>query len=327
MKHMRSPFPDVKHLIVAPTGCAAERIKQATGFDAYVIKKMEFTEDLINENKGCILYVDESSMTSVHDVAMLLHVLKPIKVVFLGDEHQLPCIGEPSVIDTLLNSGEIHCVRLTRNLRQLGSGGKTNALMNAIANFGKESWTIEQDDSFRIYTFPTIDLAIAAAERDYRQREGDAQMIAYTNVVVNKLNSMTADVGEFRTVVCTENCYRGKERLASTGSRGKINKDGIVEYDNGFVDKRKTTRYVDARCLTVDRAQGSEFEGHGIIIPSWRKGGITADLTYTAISRFRNSVAIYGSKAEVDAALRAKFVVRPGDLEVVALLREGGGVG
>lgn len=325
LKHMRSPFSDVKHLIVAPTGCAVERVKQATGFDSYVISKLEFTQLLIDEYKGCILFVDEASMASVHAVAMLMHILEPIKLVILGDEHQLPCIGEHSLLDTMLSSGSFHVVRLTRNLRQLGDGGRANALVKAIAGIGRPGWVIEQDESFRIFTFATIDQAIAAAAKDYKEREAVAQMIGYTNVVVDKLNAMTDDVGQRKKVVCTENCYRGNEMLAATGSRGRINANGVVEYDNGFVDTRRVTQYVAAQCLTVDKAQGSEFEEHGIIVPSWRKGGIRADLTYTAISRFRHSVAIYGSKAEVDAALSAQFVVRPGDPEVVALLRDMAG--
>lgn len=320
IKHMRSPFSDVKHLIVAPTGCAVERVKQATGYDAYVINKIEFTTSLIAEYKGCILFIDEASMASVYDTAMLLHALKPIKLVVLGDEHQLSCIGDHSLIDTLINSGEVHCVRLTRNLRQ--SNGGPQGLINAISRFGRPSLTLEQDDSFRVYTFPTIDQAIEAAAQAYRDRNGDAQMIAYTNLVVNKLNTMTSDIGERRRVVCTKNCYRAGELLAATGSLGKLRQDGVVEYNNGFTDTRKITEYVPAQCLTVDRAQGSEFEEHGIIVPSWRKGGIGAEFTYTAISRFRHSVALYGSNAEINAALNARFVTRPGDPEVVALMRE-----
>lgn len=328
IKHLRSGFAGIKHLIAAPTGLAAERIKQATGYDARVISKVDFSASLREEFRGCILIIDEASMVSIDLAAILLRVLEPIKLVVIGDEHQLPCIGTHSLLSTMLAAKEcVHVVRLTQNLRQRTAGG-SNALITAITNIGRgnEAWSsaMPQDDTFRVFSFNTTEQAIQAAAAEFKRRQGEAQMFGNTNAVVQKLNAMTAGEANVpRRVVCCRNMpKKGSDDLlnVANGTRGICDPDGVVHYDNGYVDKRRVTVHEDARCLTVHKGQGSEFDEHGIVQVSWFKDGIPAENTYTAISRFRSSVSIYGSKRDLEIAFSTKFVPASFDKDVVAML-------
>lgn len=326
IEYLQSGFDDVKQLIAAPTGCAVNRIKEATGLDAHVISKIDYSSSLIRDYRGCVLIIDEASLASVDDTASLLASLSPIKLVVIGDENQLPCIGSPSLLSTMLAASEdggIPVVRLTKNLRQVSAGG--DGLIRTIATIGRPEWQGPViDNTFRVHVFETKEEALNAAANAFTKK---TQMLGFTKDVKTRLNELTANSG-VRRVVCTRNVYKPKtdDMFVPNGMSGIINKNDVVEYANGVKDKKNKkgkykTLFDDARCMTIHKAEGSEFREHGIIVPDWTKGGIRADIVYTALSRFKKSAAIYGDREVVNATLSAVFPPPIVDKDAVEMLK------
>ena len=128
---------DVRLLLCAPTGRAAKRMNEATGFEAKTIHRLlevdpkggGFRRDTENPLDCDLLVVDETSMVDV----LLMHVLLkavPDKAALLlvGDVDQLPSVGPGQVLTDMIASGAIPVVRLTEVFRQ---AAKSRIIVNA----------------------------------------------------------------------------------------------------------------------------------------------------------------------------------------------------
>ena len=328
LEHLYSPVLGMKHLILTKSWCAASHIQSVTGIDAIAIDKMDFSSPLTSTYKHCILIMEESSMISVETAASIISDLEPIKLIIVGDVNQLECQSGCSLLSTMLaasqeEGGNIPVVRLTKNLRQKGVA---TALIENIASLGKDDWSGPiEDETFIIKRFATTEEATAAAAGDFTSA---SQMIAFTNSIVDQLNDQTASRNIDR-VICTNTVLQRKKIKVANGVMGVRSEDGnSIKFKNGFVEKKKRSNApfasnpVAARCVTTHRLQGSEFDETGLLVLSWFKGGLSAKLIYTAISRFKKKVVVYGERRLVDAAFKAKFSPSKVDMEVVSLLKE-----
>ena len=117
----------VKILLAAPTGRAAKRMSETTGFKArtihrlleYSLQKGGFQR---NENKPLdvdLLVVDEASMI---DTVLMHYLLKGIPpgatLILVGDVNQLPSVGAGNVLKDIIDSGAVPVVTLNEIFRQ-----------------------------------------------------------------------------------------------------------------------------------------------------------------------------------------------------------------
>ena len=120
-------------LLAAPTGRAAKRMTEATGFEAKTIHRLlelngSFAEDgkrahfERNEDSPLetdVLIIDEMSMVDIH---LFYAVLKAIplgcRLVLVGDVNQLPSVGPGQVLRDLIDSKEFPLVVLQKIFRQ-----------------------------------------------------------------------------------------------------------------------------------------------------------------------------------------------------------------
>ena len=98
----------VKCLLCAPTGRAAKRLQEATGFDAFTIHRLlafapgegGFGYNEESPLEVDMLIVDEASMIDLTLFAHLLRALKPdTHLMLVGDVDQLPSVGAGNVLD------------------------------------------------------------------------------------------------------------------------------------------------------------------------------------------------------------------------------------
>jgi exodeoxyribonuclease V alpha subunit len=112
--------------LAAPTGRAAKRLAEATGFSASTIHRLlKYNPDGGFEHceekklKADVLVVDEASMLDCWLFVSLLKALSPAcRLILIGDEHQLASVGVGNVLGDLLHSGVVPVSRLTRIYRQ-----------------------------------------------------------------------------------------------------------------------------------------------------------------------------------------------------------------
>lgn len=117
--------------LAAPTGRAAKRMTELTGFEAKTIHRLleveyregasepSFTHNLRNPLDCDAVIVDELSMVDVTVFSALLDAL-PLKcrLIMVGDKDQLPPVGAGNVLSDLINSGLFGVVSLDRIFRQ-----------------------------------------------------------------------------------------------------------------------------------------------------------------------------------------------------------------
>lgn len=117
-------------MIAAPTGRAAKRISDLTGFDAKTIHRMlevghakdgklVFVHNEKNQLDCDVMIVDEMSMVDALLFEALLRAL-PIssKLILVGDSDQLPSVGAGNVLRDIIESGVMPVIRLTEIFRQ-----------------------------------------------------------------------------------------------------------------------------------------------------------------------------------------------------------------
>ena len=118
---------DVKLLLCAPTGRAAKRMKEATGFEAKTIHRLLEVDPKSggfkrgdNNPLDCdLLVVDETSMV---DVMLMQALMKAVPdkaaLLLVGDIDQLASVGPGQVLADVISSGAVPVVRLTEVFRQ-----------------------------------------------------------------------------------------------------------------------------------------------------------------------------------------------------------------
>lgn len=114
-------------LLAAPTGRAAKRLSETTGREAKTIHRIlevrphpgDFRRNERNPLKADALIVDEFSMV---DLPLLYHLLKAVpaemRLVFVGDQDQLPSVGPGCLLRDIIDSGRVEVVRLDEIFRQ-----------------------------------------------------------------------------------------------------------------------------------------------------------------------------------------------------------------
>lgn len=152
--------------LAAPTGRAAKRMTEATGFEAKTIHRLlelsgsveedinsgagaHFEKNELNPLEADVIIIDEMSMVDIHLFQSLLKAIAPgTRLVMVGDRNQLPSVGPGQVLRDLMESGRIATVALTKIFRQ---AGESDIVVNAHRiNEGKE---IRLDNKSRDFFF------------------------------------------------------------------------------------------------------------------------------------------------------------------------------
>ena len=130
-------------LLAAPTGRAAKRMTEATGYEAQTIHRLlevngnpedsdgrsGFARNEENPLETDILIIDEVSMVDLPLMHALLRAIIPgTRVIFVGDGNQLPSVGPGSVLKDLLQSECFPTVCLRKIFRQ---ATESDIVMNA----------------------------------------------------------------------------------------------------------------------------------------------------------------------------------------------------
>lgn len=128
-------------MLAAPTGRAAKRMSETTGYEARTIHRMlEMNGDVQDESAGFekneqnpletnVIIVDEMSMVDISLMhALLKAVVYGTRLILVGDADQLPSVGPGCVLKDIIDSAVFPVVRLTRIFRQ---AQKSDIVVNA----------------------------------------------------------------------------------------------------------------------------------------------------------------------------------------------------
>lgn len=356
-------YPDATVLFCAPTGRAAKQLNRSVHTSLSNGQSAETIHKMINYNPfGCgritdescmpkdkdnpieadVIIVDESSMISLEVMQMLLDAVKNgTLVIFVGDEHQLPCIGAGNCLHDMIASGVFPVFRLIENFRQKGAG---NIISNATRiNEGK--LPIANQDDFVVITTKDDDegykMLCKLMTAYYDKRDPFAVQL------IEPSYKGSAGIFRMNRYVREEICYKGWIDLSKTPMPGdkviitkteeKAKKDaydkkhpeyaydmyingdlGVVVtitdeevvlfdgYDDVHYDP-SSLQFMDfAYAYTIHKSQGSEADMIIIYLPKSMMHMMTRSLLYTAVTRAKKKVIIVETEDALETCVKTE---------------------
>lgn len=124
---------DMDIFLAAPTGRAAKRMTEATGYEASTIHRLLELSGVVEESsanvrfernednplEADVIIIDEMSMVDIHLMHALLSAIVPgTRLILVGDMNQLPSVGPGSVLRDMIRAKAFPVVELTRIFRQ-----------------------------------------------------------------------------------------------------------------------------------------------------------------------------------------------------------------
>lgn len=325
----------------APTGRAARRMEESTGYSSSTIHKTlclmagedgEYgTPESIDAD---LVLVDEASMLDIYLAGKLFSALKPqTQIVFVGDADQLPSVGPGAVLSEMIACGRIPTIRLEKVFRQTsGSRIATNAKLIKHGNLSMEYGNdFEFIDSSDISVSADLISQIYVEEVKKYGVDNVALLTPYrqkTDTGANALNERIRDIVNPKSLH-REEISHGK-RLFRCGDKVMQikNHDDVNNGDIGYIIQIKKsgneiTAYIDfgdgrvkeydsseldmidlGYASTIHKSQGSEYSSVIINLQKAHYIMLTRPLVYTAITRGKKHVIFVGERSALCTAIK-----------------------
>lgn len=328
-----------KVALLAPTGRASKRISEATGFPAMTIHRFlkwnkdadKFAVNEFNKASHKLIIVDEFSMV---DILLLDNLFKglnnDIKLVLVGDFHQLPSVGPGQILKDLVNSGKVETIELKNLYRQseesyipilakeIKEGNLSNELFlnysdyqfikcysNNIIDHLKNLLNILINEGYNYTDFQVmapvyygingIDNLNKELQKILNPPSKQLEEYAYGNVVFRVNDKVIQLVN-----VPDENVFNGDIGIIIDIIKSNVSNSGKTEIYVDFDGKvmkyfaQDLNQLRHAYAISIHKAQGSEFP---IVImpmcPSYRRM-LYRKLIYTGVTRAKNKLFIVG---------------------------------
>ena len=333
--------PSNEVICCAPTGRAARRMEQSTGFPASTVHKAlgliagedgEYgTPETLDAD---LILVDEVSMLDIYLAGNLFDAIKPgCQLVLIGDSDQLPSVGPGAVLSEMIASDVIPVVKLDKVFRQTsGSRIATNAKLIRHGNL-----SLEYGSDFQFYDSVSLPKSAEKIAELYLQEtakygiDNVALLSPYrqkTETGVNALNELLREkinppdpskpeisLG-LRTFRCGDKVMQVKNHEdVSNGDIGyitgiyRIGDDTtvVVDFGDGRVkeyDSGELDMLELGYACTIHKSQGGEFKSVIINLQSAHFIMLTRPLVYTAITRGKEKVTIVGERRAMCMAIK-----------------------
>ena len=328
----------------APTGRAAKRMSEVTNMPAKTIHRLLEYNPMSGYQKNeenplyyDVIILDEVSMVNVPLMNSLLKAVKPsTRVIFVGDENQLPCIGAGNILHDIIESETIPVIMLKEIFRQ-AEGSKI--IINAHNIINDKPIIINNSDPLTDFFFinetdpdkvETLinDLVTLRLPNKYNVKPFEIQVLSprrkdvkcCTNELnkilqgtINKSNEQLQygdtlfKLGD--KVMQIKNNY---DKGAFNGDVGFItmidneNRMLSVKFDDDFVvtyDSTDLDELVLAYACTIHKSQGSEYPIVIIPILPFFSIMLKRNLIYTGITRAKDICIIIGDRKSLYRAI------------------------
>ena len=318
--------------LCAPTGKAAKRMSESTGFYASTIHKAigwstedENMEEFVSDKsiKSELVIIDESSMIDVFLMYNLLKIIhKDAKIILVGDNDQLPSIAPGNVLNDLINSQAISTVKLNKIFRQsehssiinISHSIKNDIPFDILENFDdKEFISANKNEMINVISAVYDDLLKNTSKENIQILAPIYKGTSGINEINTAIQSRFNDNEE--QIEYGELIYKVDDRVMQLVNRPEDNifngdigyikevyKEGnklkiVIDYDDNFVtyEKQELNQITLSYACSIHKAQGSEFEN--VIIPFIDNYNfmLNKNLTYTAITRAKKKLILCGN--------------------------------
>lgn len=325
----------------APTGRAARRMTQSTGYPATTVHK---ALNLITKDDGTytdaekldadLIIVDEVSMLDIYLAGQLFDALKSdAQIVLIGDAEQLPSVGPGAVLSEMLASDCIPFVRLEKVFRQnFGSRIAINAQLIRHGNYN-----LETGPDFRLIESKDLSMSAQTIVDLYKD---EIELFGVDNVAllspfrqktetgVTTLNERIRDIvnppdKSKKEATDGKKLFRVGDKVMQIKNNADINNGDIgyivditysdnssvlhIDFGDGRLveyDFSENDMLTLGYAMTVHKSQGSEYRSVIINLQCAHRIMLKKPLIYTAITRSKEKVVIVGEKKAVCISIK-----------------------
>ena len=334
-------YPEAQIVCCAPTGQAAQKMKESSGLPASTIHKalcIKANPDgslttgiMLNAD---LILVDEVSMMDAFLAERLFAAVPPTaRLVLVGDADQLPSVGPGAVLKDIISSGVVPVVRLDHVFRQ--SAGSRIATNARLIKHGNLSMEYGPDFMF----FDSKDLAVSAdiIESLYMQEvrkfgvDGVAFLTPFRHKTETSVDAMNTRLQALVNpaapgkpeAVYGQLRFRLGDKVMQIKNYEQVN-NGDVGYIIGITGPENEASvqidFGDGRVMeyendqmkmldlgyasTVHKSQGAQYKSVIMNLQCAHAIMLIRAIVYTAITRARLRLAIVGERKALCRAIR-----------------------
>lgn len=337
----REKYPEATIVCCAPTGQAAQKMKESSGLPASTIHKalcIKANPDgslttgiMLNAD---LILVDEVSMMDAFLAERLFAAVPPnARLVLVGDADQLPSVGPGAVLKDIIGSGVVPVVRLDHVFRQsAGSRIATNARLIKHGNL-----SMEYGPDFMFFDSKDLSVSADIIENLYMQEvkkfgvDGVAFLTPFRHKTETSVDAMNA-----RLQALVNPAAPGKPEAVSGQLRFRLgdkvmqvkNFEQVNNGDVGYItsitgpenEASVQIDFGDGRVMeyeneqlkmldlgyasTVHKSQGAQYKSVIINLQCAHAIMLIRAIVYTAITRARLRLAIVGERKALCRAIR-----------------------
>ena len=323
--------------LLAPTGKAAKRMKEATNHEAYTVARFlielkKKSGTLTTDNT--IIILDETSMVGLKDFTKLITSTKKAQFVFVGDPDQLPSVSAGEVLKDMIDSDVIPTSRLITSHRNFGSI-EANA---KLVNEGAQVQAITNDYNFKTWWSYTPDITYRKTIELYKEALKNYPLseiiiltpmkknltgVASLNKTLQRIvNPQSPEKSEYLINIADRKVLRTGDRVyqitnnyeinAFNGETGTItyldpfSGDATVKFDDDKVVNytKKEIKQLDlAYALTYHKSQGSQFKCVFCLLEKSDFILLSRKTLYTGITRAKDKCYMIGNRWAFQTAI------------------------
>ena len=332
--------PDDLIECAAPTGKAARRMTQTTGFEASTIHRLlnlcvaEGVSSDPRKLESRFLLIDEFSMCDNFLALQLLSSVHPeCQIVLIGDADQLPSVGAGCVLRDMIDCKLIPVVRLDKVYRQ--AAGSRIAINARMMRHGHV--TLDYGTDFEFYDCYSLEEAKNRLIDLYLQevaKYGTNEVVILspmrkrTITGINELNPLIRDrvnpkSEQRQEVTYGKKLFREGDKVMMTKNADFINNGDLgyitaisqsgeeseisVTFEDGRSKVYKREELADLElgyACTVHKSQGSEYKSCIIAVQMAHHIMLSRPLIYTAVTRAKQNVKIVGERRALAIAIK-----------------------
>lgn len=336
-----------KIILAAPTGRAARRLHESAGLEAKTLHRLLESQGSGTWGRhrgrplqGDVFVLDEVSMMDAPLMAQFLSALPAgAHLLLVGDADQLPSVGPGKVLQDVIASGRVPCVKLTEIFRQAASS-RINTSAHAMNRGEVPDLTPHRDSDFFFLEAATpeaiAETVVALVKTRLPAKYGfdpvqEIQVLTPMNrnslgtrALNQALQSALNPPSEFKYEIERFGCtFRVGDKVLQTlndydkdvfnGDLGVITSMDLdpvrvhVRFDGGrdvVYEPGELDALQAAYAMTIHKSQGSEFPCVIIPVSTQHFVMLERSLIYTAITRARKLVVLVGDPKALRLAVQ-----------------------
>lgn len=338
-----------KILLLAPTGRAAKKMVESTGYQASTIHRFLkwdkenniFNINEFNKQYYKLIIIDETSMIDNHLLASLFRGIGlNTQIVLVGDEYQLPSVGPGLVLNDIINTNLITHISL-KNIYRQSEDSFIPLLAKDIKEVNiNESLLNKRDDyNFIVGSSNKIkdilkEVLIKSKNKGINESKIQVLVPMYKgengidnlNIIIkNVFNPQEMQKKEykyghtiFRIGDKVLNLVNDLDYNISNGDIGYIveidshNQEVLtIDYDGNIVPYKKDmlNTIIHAYAISIHKSQGNEFDHVIMPISMAYSRMLYNKLIYTGVSRAKKSLIIIGDPKAFEKAVYNNYSV------------------